>query len=79
MNANGANYGQKSNRSSDENFVSVSIVDLDPPLPVIKRLQKPEGEEMDSLWKRRSGGVQLKTLHLQHIQHPRHHLQPTTV
>ncbi|KAG2709169.1 hypothetical protein I3760_05G226100 [Carya illinoinensis] len=77
VNMSGA-IGRKSNHSS-ENRVSISIVDLDPPLPVIKRVQKPQGEEVDNLWKRRSGGVALKTLQLQQIHHPKHHLQPTTV
>ncbi|KAF5450797.1 hypothetical protein F2P56_031119 [Juglans regia] len=77
VNMSGAS-GLKSNHSS-EKCVSISIVDLDPPLPVIKRVQKPQGEEVDNLWKRRSGGVALKTLQLRQIHHPKRHLQPTTV
>ena len=70
---------QVSTNGSNENRACISIVDMDPPLPVIKKEQKPQGEDADSLWKRRSGGVALKTLQLQQIHHPRHYLQPTTV
>ncbi|KAK7837465.1 hypothetical protein CFP56_021207 [Quercus suber] len=70
---------QVSTNGSNENRTCISIVDMDPPLPVIKKEQKPQGEEAESLWKRRSGGVALKTLQLQQVHHPRHHLQPTTV
>jgi len=67
----------KSNHRSES---CVSVVDMDPPLPVIKRpVQKPEAGEGENLWKRRSGGVALKTLQLQQIHHPKHRLQPTTV
>ena len=59
-----------STNGSNENRACISIVDMDPPLPVIKE-QKPQGEDADSLWKRRSGGVALKTLQLQQIHHPR--------
>jgi hypothetical protein len=69
----------KRDRHGSDSCVSVSIVDMDPPLPVIKRVQKPETGEGENLWKRRSGGVALKTLQLQQIHHPKHHLQPTTV
>ena len=71
---------KRNNRCSNKNCGSVSIEDMDPPLPVIKRVQKSEEErQVDSLWKRRSGGTALKSLQLQQIQHPRHHLQPTSV
>ncbi|XP_042983144.1 uncharacterized protein LOC122312568 [Carya illinoinensis] len=66
--------GLKTNRGG-EKCVPISIEDLDPPLPVIKKEQKPE---VENLWKRRSGGVALKTLQLQKIHHPKHYLQPTT-
>ncbi|KAF3445732.1 hypothetical protein FNV43_RR10909 [Rhamnella rubrinervis] len=77
---NGAN-GSSRNEYNSENCVAViDVVDLDPPLPVIKKVQKAAQEkEMDSLWKRRSGGVALKGLQLQQIHHPQHHLQPVTV
>lgn len=79
---NGANGSRNGcNSSNGENCVPrIDVVDLDPPLPVIKKVQKTEQEgEADSLWKRRSGGVALKGLQLQQIHHPKHHLQPTTV
>jgi hypothetical protein len=63
-----------------ENSVSVSIENMDPPLPVVKRLQQPtEDGEANSLWKRRSGGLALKNLQLQEIQLNRSSLAPTTV
>ncbi|KAK7275708.1 hypothetical protein RIF29_16830 [Crotalaria pallida] len=67
--------------SRNENFVAISIENMDPPLPVIKRVHKSdeEGSKVDSLWKRRSGGAALKSLQLQQIHHPRHHLQLTSV
>ncbi|XP_030524674.1 uncharacterized protein LOC115736897 [Rhodamnia argentea] len=76
--------GAKKKCEEIENSVSspVSILDMDPPLPVIKKVSKPaaEGGGGDgSLWKRRSGGVALKGLELQQIHHPRHHMQPGTV
>lgn len=64
----------------EENSVSVNIDEMDPPLPVVKRAQKSEADrEGESLWKRRSGGVALKTLQVQHVHHPRHLLHPTSV
>ncbi|KAF8030392.1 hypothetical protein BT93_E2739 [Corymbia citriodora subsp. variegata] len=81
--------GAKKKCEKIENFVSssVSILDMDPPLPVIKKVSKPAAEGGDgeagggdsSLWKRRLGGVALKSLELQQIHHPRHHMQPVTV
>ena len=62
---------------SKENSVSVSIENMDPPLPVVKRPTK-DGET-NSLWKRRSGGLALKNLQLQEIQLNRSCLAPTTV
>jgi hypothetical protein len=60
---------------SKENSVSVSIENMDPPLPVIKKVQQPaDGGEASSLWKRRSGGLALKNLQLN-----RNNLAPTTV
>ncbi|KAJ6335608.1 hypothetical protein OIU78_012264 [Salix suchowensis] len=62
---------------SKESSVSVSIENMDPPLPVVKRPTK-DGEA-NSLWKRRSGGLGLKNLQLQEIQLNRSCLAPTTV
>ncbi|XP_061350501.1 uncharacterized protein LOC133295673 [Gastrolobium bilobum] len=69
----------KCNRN--ENLVPISIDDMDPPLPVIKRVPKFEegGNMVDSLWKRRSGAPAIKSLQLQQIHHPRICLQPPTV
>ncbi|KAJ6735759.1 MYOTUBULARIN-LIKE PROTEIN [Salix viminalis] len=64
---------------SKENSVSVSIENMDPPLPVIKKVQQPaDGGEASSLWKRRSGGLALKNLQLREIQLNRNNLAPTT-
>ncbi|KAJ7965633.1 Myotubularin-like protein [Quillaja saponaria] len=79
---NGATATNKYRLQRSETFVCVSIEEMDPPLPVTKRPAEKSaegGEEEHSLWKRRSGGVALKSLLLQQIHHPRHHLQPTTV
>ncbi|XAR62627.1 hypothetical protein NMG60_11017461 [Bertholletia excelsa] len=43
---------------------AVKIEEMDPPLPVVKRVQ-PAAEV--SLWKRRSGGPSIQSLQLQHI------------
>ncbi|CAL0305534.1 unnamed protein product [Lupinus luteus] len=61
---------------SDENVVSINIENMDPPLPVIKKMQKLEE---GSLWQRRSGGHGLKGLQVQQIHHPRICVQPTSV
>ncbi|XP_027368361.1 uncharacterized protein At1g76070-like [Abrus precatorius] len=72
------NHNHKCSRN--ENIVPISIENMDPPLPVIKRVQKPEEEkQVDSLWKRRSGGAALKSLQLQQTHHTRQHLQLTSV
>jgi len=64
----------------NENAVPISIENMDLPLPVIKRVQKAEEErQVDSLWKRRSGGAPLKSLQLQQIHHSRHHPQLASV
>lgn len=66
---------------SKESCVPISIDEMDPPLPVIKKEPRKgsnEGEA-DSLWKRRSGGVALKGLQLQQVQLNRHQFTPTTV
>ncbi|XP_004515663.1 uncharacterized protein [Cicer arietinum] len=61
--------------------VDIKIDELDPPLPVIKRVPKlDEGSKNDSLWKRRSGSS-LTSLQVQQIQIQPSNicLQPTTV
>ncbi|KAF1871719.1 hypothetical protein Lal_00020513 [Lupinus albus] len=60
--------------SRGENIVSISIENMDPPLPVIKKVNKLEEE---SIWQRRSGGHGIKSLQLQQIHHPRICLYPT--
>ncbi|KDP32737.1 hypothetical protein JCGZ_12029 [Jatropha curcas] len=65
---------------SKENSVSINIAEMDPPLPVIKKVHKPNGAgEEETLWKRRSGGVPLKNLQLKQIQLNRQNFAPTTV
>ncbi|KAJ7959084.1 Myotubularin-like protein [Quillaja saponaria] len=79
---NGAASAKNCGLHKSETFACVSIKEMDPPLPVIKRpvaKSAEGGEEVNSLWKRRSGRVALKSLQLQQIHHPGHHLQPTTV
>lgn len=61
----------------------VKIGEMDPPLPVVKKVRKPEEEEEEegrSLWLRRFGGVapHLQSLEIQHNS-PRHQLQVVTV
>ncbi|KAM1119724.1 hypothetical protein ACFX1X_044350 [Malus domestica] len=68
---------------TNNNGANINLVDLDPPLPVIKRVPKKPAEEQEeevkSLWKRRSGGVELKRLQLKQIHHRRHLNQSITV
>ncbi|OAY23360.1 uncharacterized protein LOC110606145 [Manihot esculenta] len=73
--------GSKIDDSKEINSVSIKIEDMDPPLPVIKKVHKPaaDGGGEDTLWKRRSGGASLKNLQLQQIQLHRQNLAPTTV
>ncbi|KAF1893606.1 hypothetical protein Lal_00002106 [Lupinus albus] len=61
---------------SYENVVSINIENMDPPLPVIKKMHKLEE---GSIWQRRLGGYGLKGLQVQQIHQPRICLQPTTV
>ncbi|KAE9605882.1 hypothetical protein Lal_00025137 [Lupinus albus] len=62
-------------RCRNENFVPISIENMDPPLPVIKRVHKSEkGSKVDSVWKRRLGGAALKSLQVQKTHQTRHHL-----
>ncbi|XP_059630320.1 uncharacterized protein LOC132273375 [Cornus florida] len=63
----GGGSARRSNFSDHyHNYVPVNIVDMDPPLPVIKRVQQPAegGRDETSLWKRRSGGMALKGLQI---------------
>ncbi|KAE8683571.1 hypothetical protein F3Y22_tig00111200pilonHSYRG00124 [Hibiscus syriacus] len=63
----------------EENSVSVNIENMDPPLPVTKRVRKQgEKQDGDTLWERRSRGVVLKNLQLQQIQLNKHQV-PITV
>ncbi|KAK7351151.1 hypothetical protein VNO77_10386 [Canavalia gladiata] len=68
---------QRCVRNENNTNLCINIENMDPPLPVIKRLP-PKLE--DTLWKRRSGTTApaLKTLQLQHIHHPRFCIQPPT-
>ncbi|XP_010530181.1 PREDICTED: uncharacterized protein LOC104806807 [Tarenaya hassleriana] len=59
----------------------LDVVDMDPPLPVVKK--KQNGEEKapppENLWKRRSGGLELGSLQIQQIQdRTRHQMQLIT-
>ncbi|XP_021284832.1 uncharacterized protein LOC110417001 [Herrania umbratica] len=67
------------NDDGKENSASINIENMDPPLPVIKRVPKQgDKEDGDTLWQRRSRGVALKSLQLQQVQLNRHQ-EPTTV
>ncbi|KAJ4701228.1 Myotubularin-like protein [Melia azedarach] len=73
-----------SKERSGDSEVSVNIAEMDPPLPVIKRVPKAAADEgegnANNLWKRRSGVGALKGLELQQIKIPRHHqVEITTV
>ncbi|GAB4861394.1 hypothetical protein Ancab_036577 [Ancistrocladus abbreviatus] len=49
----------------------INVADLDPPLPVIRKVGRQEndaGGEKDSLWTRRSGGVALQNLQVKSIK-----------
>ncbi|KAK7282767.1 hypothetical protein RIF29_11803 [Crotalaria pallida] len=66
------------NENENENVVSISIENMDPPLPVIKKVHNKLEE--GSLWQRRYGGNGIKSLQVQQIHHhPRICLQPTSV
>ncbi|KAI5668523.1 hypothetical protein M9H77_18376 [Catharanthus roseus] len=66
---NGSRRSSKINHDDGNNQVNVklNINELDPPLPVVKKVQ-PAAEM--NLWKRRSGGngITLKSLHIEQIQ-----------
>ncbi|XP_022765914.1 uncharacterized protein LOC111310773 [Durio zibethinus] len=66
------------NGDGKENSASINIENMDPPLPVIKRVPKQGDKgDGDTLWQRRSRGVALKSLQLQQVQLNRHQ-EPTT-
>ncbi|XP_057532403.1 uncharacterized protein LOC130810383 [Amaranthus tricolor] len=62
--------GSNGNGNGNEKGCLVNLVELDPPLPVMKQIQGinnsiNNGAESMSLWKRRSGGTPLKSLQVQ--------------
>lgn len=66
-------------RHHDDDHVNLNISELDPPLPVIKKVPQPS--EIN-LWKRRSGGLALRNLQIEQIHVPQHmynHEPSTTV
>lgn len=72
------------NENKEREACIINIAQMDPPLPVVKRVPKPAadhaGDEINnSLWKRRSSGGALRRLDLQHIQIPRHQVEIRTV
>jgi hypothetical protein len=73
-------YSNQKGHRNNEKIVPISIENMDPPLPVIKRVRKLENEnQVDSLWKRRSGGqAGLKNLQLHQIHRRRHQFQLTS-
>ncbi|GAV59323.1 hypothetical protein CFOL_v3_02854 [Cephalotus follicularis] len=79
-NINGTSEYKNGCKSVKSCASTVSIVDMDPPLPVIKKLHKPsDGGEGNNLYKRRSGGVPLRGLKLQNVQINRHQFELCTV
>lgn len=72
------------NENKEREVCIINIAQMDPPLPVVKRVPKPAADQAgdennNSLWKRRSNGGALKNLDLQHIQIPRHQVEIRTV
>ncbi|XP_021748040.1 probable serine/threonine-protein kinase dyrk1 [Chenopodium quinoa] len=61
------NEGNCGNNNESNKGCLVNLVELDPPLPVVKQKQQQEknNSQNASLWKRRSGGAPLKGLQLQ--------------
>ncbi|CAI9764058.1 unnamed protein product [Fraxinus pennsylvanica] len=78
---------RKSKIKDQESVKEVNIDELDPPLPVVKRVQQPQaaaagfgGRDEVNLWKRRFGGATIKSLQIEQIQLPNDNvLPPTTV
>ncbi|KAL6177023.1 hypothetical protein ACLB2K_053655 [Fragaria x ananassa] len=58
---------------------TINLAELDPPLPVIKRVQRSPQQGEESLYKRRSGGAALKGLQLKQVHLPRLQTQSTSV
>lgn len=60
----------------------VNVGELDPPLPVVKRVAPPgAGRDEVNIWKRRFNGVELKSLKIEQIHLPNSKFEPplTTV
>lgn len=77
---------RKSKIKDQESVKEVNIDELDPPLPVVKRVQPPAaapgfgGRDEVNIWKRRFGGETIKGLQIEQIQLPNNNvLPPTTV
>ncbi|KAK9134726.1 hypothetical protein Syun_014056 [Stephania yunnanensis] len=63
-----SNYKKIDRDDSD----AMSVADLDPPLPVNEKQRRSSSDEGVSLWRRRCGGGDLKSLQL-HKYHQHHH------
>ncbi|KAK9758210.1 hypothetical protein RND81_01G215600 [Saponaria officinalis] len=65
------NVNSCNNKKENDKGNLVNLLDMDPPLPVMKKIVKKQGnddgEDTSSLWKRRSGGAPLKSLRVQVI------------
>ncbi|CDP19550.1 unnamed protein product [Coffea canephora] len=69
-----SNNTRSSKINNDDGGIDhVNISELDPPLPVIKKVQQPCEV---NLWKRRSGGPALKSLQIEQIHVPRNNHLP---
>ncbi|CAK9168143.1 unnamed protein product [Ilex paraguariensis] len=68
-------------RFNYHNNVPVNIVELDPPLPVVRRVEPPAtGRDEGNLWKRRSGKMALKGLQIEQINVPdNQYLPPASI
>ncbi|KAL6179489.1 hypothetical protein ACLB2K_051004 [Fragaria x ananassa] len=59
---------------------TINLAEMDPPLPVIKRVQRsPQQGEESTLYKRRSGGAALQGLQLKQVHLPRLQTQSKSV
>ncbi|XP_010672091.2 uncharacterized protein LOC104888711 [Beta vulgaris subsp. vulgaris] len=67
INENCGNIISSKNDENDKGCL-VNLVDMDPPLPVVKQLQGNNNGENTNLWKRRSKGAPLKSLQVQVTQ-----------
>lgn len=72
-------FSKLNDRDNGSKIVEVNLSELDPPLPVVKKVKPPPAD--GGLWKRRSGGAALKNLQIQqiHLATDNNLLQPTTV